>query len=118
MFKHEDNRRVLLDWANGKFETCKALIAKDGCVVGDHHHLHKDESFLLIHGKASLVQIGATLEFDVLPPAVWHVPRGTYHKFTLRPGSILIGTATAPFDPTDEHPGHPCTNSTTNTTAS
>jgi quercetin dioxygenase-like cupin family protein len=107
VFVHEDHRRKLIEFGSGPFAVCKALVAKAGCVVGDHHHRHKDEAFLLLSGHARLVVVGERQWRDVQAPCVWEVPRGTYHLFDLREGSILIGTASAEFDPADEIGGRP-----------
>jgi mannose-6-phosphate isomerase-like protein (cupin superfamily) len=109
MFIHEDSRRKLIEWANGDFKVAKALIAKAGCVVGDHYHAQKDETFLLLSGRANRVVIGEWRRENVEAPCVFDVPRGTYHLFDLKEGSVLCGVGTAPFDPHDEIEGHPAT---------
>lgn len=103
MFIHEDERRKLIEWAGGKVS--KALIAKDGCVVGDHYHQKKEERFLLLTGKAKRIVIGDWTVRGVLPPAEFIVPPNTYHLFELEAGSILLGTASEEFDPADEIKG-------------
>ena len=107
MFVHEDSRRTLYEWAKGDFKCAKALIVKAPCSVGDHHHLRKDESFLLLSGHADLIVIGNETHINVSAPYAFHVPRGTYHRFDLQAGSVLLGTATAEFDESDEVPGRP-----------
>lgn len=108
MFIHEDNRRKLVEWAQGNFKVSKVLYAKEDCVVGDHHHLKKDETFLLVAGSGNF-QVGGLFYLRVGSEVVHviYVPRGTYHRFELKAGSILIGVATEEFDPTDEIPGKP-----------
>lgn len=112
MFVHEDERRKLIEWANGDFKVAKAVIAKGRsdcmcCVVGDHHHLKKDESFLLLSGFARLVIVGPKEWREVGAPFKWDVPRGAYHRFELVEGSVLLGVGTEEFDPEDEIPGRP-----------
>jgi hypothetical protein len=107
VFTHEDNRRRLIEFGQGPFAVCKALTAKEGCIVGEHYHRNKDESFLLLSGKATRVVIGDLERFDQEAPQEWHVPRGTYHVFELEEGSVLIGTASEPFDQEDEIKGRP-----------
>jgi dTDP-4-dehydrorhamnose 3,5-epimerase-like enzyme len=115
VFVHEDDRRKLIEFGDGNFlpfVVCKAIVAKDECVLGNHWHAKKDESFLLLSGTARRVVIGEWHQFDQEAPQYWHVPRGTFHVFELEPGSVLIGTATAPFDqedeiPLDKHPDPP-----------
>lgn len=107
MFIHEDTRRRLIELDGGTFKVCKALVAKDRCVVGDHYHRLKDESFLLLSGKAVYVVIGGETWGNIAAPYEWHVPRGTYHRFEFTSGSVLIGVGTEPFDPADEIKGMP-----------
>ena len=56
MFKHEDTRRTLIEWASGDFKIAKAVTAKTDCVVGDHYHRNKDEHFLLLSGVAAWIR--------------------------------------------------------------
>lgn len=106
MFIHEDTRRRLIEWANGGFKSAKVVIAEsDDCIVGDHHHLKKDEEFLLLEGKATAVTIGDIRFLDPPPLSYWEVPRGTYHRFDLCKGAVLLGVATELFDLGDEIAG-------------
>ncbi len=107
MKTHEDDRRLLIDYAAGDFKAAKYLKTKACCTVGDHYHRRKDESFLLVEGRASRILIGDSLQFNVNAPAEFYVPRGTYHAFDLDAGAVLLGTATAVFDPSDEVKGKP-----------
>ncbi len=107
MFFHEDNRRKLFEISTGAFKVCKALIAKAGCIVGDHYHQKKDERFMLVSGMAHQVIIGGETFTEVPAPFEWTVTRGTYHLFDLAEGSILVGTATEEFDYGDEIKGRP-----------
>ncbi len=102
MFTHEDERRTLIEWATGNFKECKVVTAKVDCIVGDHWHAKKDEVFLLLSGEAPLIQIGSISSTNVRPPAAFAVPRGRYHAFHLKAGSVLLGTATELYDKDDE----------------
>lgn len=106
MFTHEDDRRRIVDFGSGNIRG-KALTAKRDCIVGDHYHLRKDEQFLLFQGEAPEIVVGGEVYRDVKAPAEFTVLRGTYHRFQLKAGSVLIGTASAEFDPGDEIKGHP-----------
>lgn len=108
MFIHEDDRRKLIDWSEGSFKACKVLVTKKECTVGDHYHRNKDEHFLLVSGMALAVEIGNEIGFNWKSPCVFHVPRGTYHRFRFSAGSILVGVTTEEFDPADEIAGRPC----------
>lgn len=121
MFTHEDNRRTLIEWATGEFKVAKVLIAKEDCVVGDHWHRNKDETFYLLMGGGLItlgditstcgswvgfpLKEGVPIGGNILPEI--HVPRGTYHRFELTKGSILLGVGTEAFDPKDEISGRP-----------
>lgn len=107
MFVHEDHRRKLIEWAKGSFKVCKVLVAKENCIVGDHYHCNKDESFLLLSGTAKYVSIGHEVWGNIEAPHVWNVPRNTYHRFEFTPGSVLVGVGTEEFDPADEIQGRP-----------
>ena len=103
MVKHEDERRILYDWASGVFKSAKAVVAKQAIPVGDHYHNKKDETFFLLTGKfIELTVTGQERLLDVPAPYAVFVPRGLYHKFILEPGSILLGVATELFDENDE----------------
>lgn len=106
MFIHDDPRRTLHE-LTGDFKTCKAIVAKEACVLGNHHHNKKTEAFMLVVGKAKRVIVGDHEWGNTPAPHEWIVPPGTFHVFDLEPGSVLVGTATAEFDPQDEIPGRP-----------
>lgn len=103
---HEDNRRIIYDWASGDFKSAKAVIVKDRIAIGDHHHLKKDEEFFLLQGTFIELQIGSETQFFVKAPHKVFIPRGTYHRFICEEGSILLGTATEYFDESDEIKGN------------
>lgn len=100
--KHEDDRRIIFDWAQGEFKSCKAVIIKKELAVGDHYHRNKEEHFFLLHGMFKELQLGDTIAYNVIAPHKVIVPKGMYHRFICTEGSILLGTATELFDPTDE----------------
>jgi len=100
--KHEDNRRVLYDWASGAFKSAKAVIVKEEIAIGDHYHLKKTEEFFLLEGSFKEIVVGDVRAFDVPAPYHVSVPPGVYHKFVCTAGSILLGVATELFDPGDE----------------
>lgn len=98
---HEDNRRKLIEVISDEaIRSVKIIEAKYDCIVGDHYHKNKDENFYLISGGGT-VTIG-----DFMSPMtvgrLYAVPRGTYHKFELRENSMMLGTASEPFDENDE----------------
>lgn len=78
------------------------VIATSQQAIGRHYHRNKDEAFLLLSGRAVKVVIGREVALDVTAPFRWECPAGTPHSFELEAGSVLLGVATAPFDPEDE----------------
>lgn len=110
MFKHEDDRRSLMELTNGEYKACKVVVTKRDCVLGDHYHQGKDERFLLVLGHASEVVLGDEVLRGVVAPAEWHVPRGTYHRFTLSAGSVLVGVMSEVYEEVDERQGVPHAN--------
>lgn len=103
METHEDERRTLIEWIHDEpFRSAKVVIAKSEQSLGKHFHKKKDETFLLLTGKAKRVIIGPTEETDVFPIRKWFIPKGVKHEFVLEKGSILLGVGSEPFDPNDE----------------
>lgn len=102
MTVHEDDRRIIYDWATGLFKSCKAVIVKNTIPIGDHYHKNKTEEFLLLVGRFLELEVGKSILYNVDAPHKVVVPPGTYHRFICSPGSILLGTATELFDETDE----------------
>ena len=107
MFTHEDERRTLYAWATGDFRECKAIVAKEWCVLGDHYHRNKDEHFFLVSGCIEYMQIADTDVRRVKAPHFFVVPRNTYHAIHILPGAILLCAMTEAYDPADEIPGEP-----------
>jgi oxalate decarboxylase/phosphoglucose isomerase-like protein (cupin superfamily) len=106
MFKHEDDRRSLIEWDTRQWPVVKIVTAKCDCGVGDHYHKNKDERFLLIRGSC-VAFIGkprgeGTIYNSDNGHVEFDVPRGKYHLFSLTKGSILLGLASEPFDPADD----------------
>ncbi len=102
MFTHEDERRTLIEWANGNFKECKVVKAKVDCLVGQHWHAKKDEVFFLFSGHVYFVVVGDKSWGEIDAPFLWQVPRGTYHAFDLKAGAVLLGAATELYDKDDE----------------
>lgn len=100
--KHEDDRRIIFDWAQGDFKSAKVVLIKEEIAVGDHHHNKKDEHFFLIKGSFKEIVLGDTIINNINAPHIINVPRGTYHKFICTAGSILLGVATEVYNQEDE----------------
>ncbi len=101
MYKHEDERRCLIEWATGSFKECKVAIMKEDGVLGDHWHANKDEVFMLLQGYGGILRRG-DMATKIEPHEVYEIPRGTYHAFYLTKGSVLLGAATELYDKSDE----------------
>lgn len=98
----DDVRRKLSEFGDGgTWKVCKILEAKTDCRVGDHYHKLKDEMFVLLEG-SGMFHVGGNGSSRQAPYSVF-VPRGTYHAFDLKKGSVLIGLATELHDPYDDY---------------
>jgi quercetin dioxygenase-like cupin family protein len=101
---HEDERRILIEWFTapdgaGRMAQLKVVAAKQTPTrIGRHYHRRKTEVFYLLWGRGTVngepIEIGTRVL--VLP--------GEVHAFDLEAGSVLLGAATAPYDPDDEVP--------------
>lgn len=100
---HEDDRRILYDWANGDFKSAKAIeIKSDFVIIGGHSHRSKDELFFLMKGSISVLEVGGEASYNVNAPKEIFIPRGIYHRFVCREGTILLCAATEMYDQNDE----------------
>jgi cupin superfamily acireductone dioxygenase involved in methionine salvage len=102
MIKHEDDRRIIFDWAQGNFKSAKAVIIKEEMAVGDHLHKNKEEEFFLLSGRFLEITVGNLFLLNIDAPYHVKIPKNTYHKFVCEKGSVLLGVATELFDPNDE----------------
>lgn len=100
--RHEDKRRTLIEWLNDfPIRSCKVLIAKDECDVGNHYHKLKDEVFYLLKGTGEVTLDGVT---EILSSGdIVYVPALAKHSFLLTKDSILLGGATKMYDKSDEY---------------
>ncbi len=107
-YKHEDNRRTLVEWIDNIPVKCvKTIFVKEKIPLGNHYHNNKDEIFYLLKGKGV-----CTLKTRAVKPKItrdWMfegdcilVPRGVIHRFELFPDSILLEAATEPYNHEDE----------------
>lgn len=99
---HEDKRRTLIEWVdNFPILSCKVLIAKEECEVGNHYHKNKDEIFYLLKGTGE-VELDGISEVISAGYKVY-IPAMMRHSFILTKDSILLGAATKPYDKSDEY---------------
>lgn len=94
--KHEDERRTLEDFPEGKL-----ITANSDCVIGNHYHKVKTELFYLIVGDCEM-----TLDdqvFDMKIGVGYRVNPLQKHSFKLRIYSKMIGLCSHPYDPTDDY---------------
>lgn len=101
VFRHEDKRRVLTEWI-GDFpiRNCKILEVKEDCVLGEHYHNKKIDTFYLLRGSGTYYigkRSGKLKEGDCL-----RADLGVPHAFRLTKGSILLEASTTPYDKSDE----------------
>lgn len=100
--RHEDERRIIWDFANGNYKSLKVVYVKNETPIGDHFHRNKDEIFFLATGEILELHLGDAVIKNVQPPYVINVPRGMYHKFVCAYGTVFFCGATELFDPNDE----------------
>lgn len=98
---HEDERRILEEWAEGKVITAKA-----DCTLGNHYHKIKTEKFILVEGFASMTtwstgKTGNTRQMEI--GKVYTVKPFTWHGFNLMDGSVMIGLCSEKYNPNDEY---------------
>ena len=101
--RHEDERRILYDWANGPFKSSKAVVFKENTPIGNHIHLKKDEEFFLLEGKFLDLVVGEEHLVDVEAPFYVVAKRGQFHRFVCEKGSILLSVATEPYSTDDDY---------------
>ena len=100
--KHEDNRRALTEFGNGRtWKVCKVIEAKENCYLGNHYHKKKDESFMLIKGDGEIKTGGNSHKMQLFEE--YFVPAYIRHEFFLITGSILIGLCSEEFNPKDDY---------------
>jgi len=102
--KHEDNRRILVEWVKDfPIRTCKVLTVKEDSVLGSHYHNNKIDTFYLLKGSGEYeigddgwkeLKEGDCVRADIKIP----------HSFKLKAGSILLEASTTPYDKKDEIP--------------
>jgi len=104
MQKHEDKRRLLIDWETDS-KTAKTVIAKTDCELGNHFHREKIEYFMLVYGSAKMTLtkggIGAK-DTDMEIGTIYTVMPRVQHTFRLKKGSVLMCLCSHVFDEKDE----------------
>lgn len=101
--RHEDDRRILYDWAHGNFKSSKAVVFKTTTEIGNHLHQKKDEEFFLLYGKFKELEVGEEFLTDVEAPFYIKAERGVYHRFICEEGSVLLSVATELYDTNDDY---------------
>ncbi len=111
---HEDDRRTITEWVNGKEEFRNAVVietnpyGKKALVLGNHYHAKKTETFLLLSGKITRLLLADTEsdeKEDIMiidPLARIFMPPGIAHQFTIIPGSVLLCVSSHPYDRSDD----------------
>ncbi len=103
--KHEDNRRILVEWVKDiPIRAIKTIYVKEKSSLGNHYHNNKDEVFYLLKGKGIVILTTKTKQTRtwIFEEDCIFVSRGTIHTFNLEAGSILLEAATEPYNPNDE----------------
>ncbi len=107
--RHEDERRILTEYVSDiPFKRAKVIEVKSKTILGNHWHQNNDSVFYILKGKGNYTlksaqsstlrtQRGWLFEGECL-----FVPRGMIHTFELLAGTIMLETATEPYDEKDE----------------
>lgn len=103
MTTHEDNRRKLTSFPEGKL-----LEIKQDCVIGKHYHKVKTEYFVLVRGECVIKFFNATTQnvienYPMTIGSMMPAYPNTYHEFHIKAGSILLGLCSHPYDPKDDY---------------
>ena len=107
--RHEDERRILIEWNKDiPMKRSKVLIVKQKSVLGKHYHNNSDSIFYILKGKCILTTRMANRE-DAPVHRKWlfegdceFVPRGVIHRFEVFPDTVMLESATEPFNNNDE----------------
>lgn len=95
---HTDDRRTLQS-----FPEAKLITAKKDTVIGRHYHMKKEEKFVLLQGDGELHLGQPVVVMKMAIGHVYDVPRGQYHEFHLKHGSVLLGLNSKPYDARDDY---------------
>lgn len=99
--KHEDKRRILIEWiADFPITTCKVIVMKEDGILGKHYHNKKQDFFFLLKGRGRYTIGDESRDFiqnDCLT-ALPTIP----HTFFLMKDSILLEASTTPYNKEDE----------------
>ena len=107
--RHEDERRTLIEWNKDiPMKRSKVLIVKKKSVLGKHYHNLSDSIFYILKGKCIITTKSA--HSNTAPVhRKWmfegdceFVPRGIIHRFEVFPGTVMLESATEPFNNNDE----------------
>lgn len=93
---HEDDRRSLEDFPEGKL-----ITANSDCVIGNHYHKVKTELFYLIMGEIEMTLNGES--FPMQHGVCYKVSPLDHHSFKLKVYSQMIGLCSHIYDPTDDY---------------
>ncbi len=108
VIKHEDIRRVLIEYvSDSEIRRCKVIEIKEDSVLGNHYHRKTDSFFYLLRGNGTydIWDFDNKLDGengDFLEGECIFVPRNVVHTFKLLKGSIMLETASQPYDKEDE----------------
>ena len=97
MTTHEDNRRILEAYPEGKL-----IIAKTDCTVGQHYHNVKTEKFVALEGDIWIHRTGYATSL-MLIGNIYEVLPNVKHSFNMKEGSVMIGLCSHPYDHNDDY---------------
>ncbi len=98
MFVHKDERRSMYEY---RAPITKILVVHSECVLGNHYHKEREETFVLLAGEG-IANIGPK-NFPMKLHEPIEVERGVMHSFQMGKGSVLLELASKEFDKTDDY---------------
>lgn len=88
----------------------KVIIVKKKSVIGKHYHNNSDSVFYFLKGKA-VCTLKSSHKSDAPSTREWlfegdcvFVPRGVIHTFQVWPETVILESATEPYNYEDEIP--------------
>lgn len=102
IYKHEDNRRTLIEWiADFPIRMCKVLIVKEDSELGNHYHNNKIDNFFLLRGEGEY-KFGDSDWIPLHQDDCLRADAGVAHTFRLKAGSVLLEASSTPYVKEDE----------------
>jgi mannose-6-phosphate isomerase-like protein (cupin superfamily) len=84
-----------------EYPVTKILDIHEDCVVGNHYHKLRKETFVLVSGSGVATMGGQNFPLTLFEAV--EAGEGLEHSFELKRGSVLIEFSNKKYDPTDDY---------------